>query len=47
MTEFQKLAIEHPCLVAVETVHPRFRHSGEIKGAEVLSLILTMNAGYE
>lgn len=42
MTPKQKIAIENPCLLACETMHPRFAsmHSGG-------SVILTVNTGYE
>ena len=47
MTEIQQMAFDHPCYIAVETAHPRFRHSGEVKGVEVVSVVMTINAGYE
>lgn len=38
----QRLAITHPCRLAVETMHPRFRtQTGR------WSLVLTVNTGYE
>lgn len=42
MTNWQKIALEHPCLLAEEVMHPRFGHhipSG--------SVVLTINSGYE
>lgn len=41
-TAMQRIAIEHPCLLAEETMHPRFglaTRSGTI--------IVTINSGYE
>lgn len=43
MTDQQKTAIENPCLLAAETLHPRF-HYVRIDG---VSVILTVNSGYE
>ena len=42
MTPAQAIALAHPCLLAGETVHPRFR---SVSGA--WSIVLTVNAGYE
>jgi hypothetical protein len=42
VTTPQRIALAHPCLLAGETVHPRFRHQS---GA--WSLVLTINTGYE
>lgn len=42
-TRPQKTALRNVCLLAGETVHPRFRHPAG-PGA---SLVLTINAGYE
>lgn len=42
MTPEQKIARRFPCLLAVETLHPRFRTR---HGA--WSLVLTVNTGYE
>ncbi len=42
LTEMQRTAIEHPCLLPEETAHPRFAlltRSG--------SIILTINSGFE
>lgn len=42
MSEQQRIAIASPCLLAEETMHPRFRlltRSG--------SVIVTVNTGYE
>jgi hypothetical protein len=38
----QEVALAHPCYLAGETVHPRFR---QMTGA--WSQVLTVNAGYE
>jgi len=43
VTEQQKRAIEYPCRLAIETVHPRF---GWLRG-DGISVILTINFGYE
>lgn len=42
MTPAQHAALTHPCHLAGETLHPRFRHQS---GA--WSLVLTVNTGYE
>jgi hypothetical protein len=42
MTPAQTAALRHPCLLAGETIHPRFR---SVTGA--WSLVLTINTGYE
>jgi hypothetical protein len=42
MTPAQSIALAHPCLLAGETVHPRF---GSRHGA--WSQVLTINTGYE
>jgi hypothetical protein len=42
ITYEQMTAIERPCRLAVETMHPRFRHS-----TGVTIVILTVNSGYE
>ena len=42
MTPAQQIALQHPCYLAGETVHPRFAN---LSGA--WSLVLTVNAGYE
>lgn len=39
----QKTALAHPCLLAEETAHPRFRRI--VPG--VGSVIITINSGYE
>lgn len=42
LSEQQRIALAHPCLLPEETVHPRFRlltRSG--------SIILTINSGFE
>jgi hypothetical protein len=38
----QRTAIEHPCRLAIETMHPRFRMKDGITG-----VVLTVNTGYE
>lgn len=42
MTNYQRIAITHPCYFAVETAQPRFAHKLWLG-----SLVLTVNAGYE
>jgi hypothetical protein len=42
MTLSQRIALEHHCRLAGETVHPRFR---TVTGR--VSKILTVNSGYE
>lgn len=42
MTPAQRIAIEHACLLSIETAHPRF---GSRTGA--WSQVLTVNTGYE
>lgn len=42
MTSQQRIAIEHPTRLAVETMHPRFRERNGIT-----AVILTVNSGYE
>ena len=42
MNTAQQIALKHPCYLAAETLHPRFRNRS---GA--WSLILTINTGYE
>jgi hypothetical protein len=42
MTDQQRIAIEHHCRLAVETLHPRFKR---LIGP--YSVILTVNSGYE
>jgi hypothetical protein len=44
VTSQQSTALEHHCRLAVETIHPRFRH---IDVAQHLSVIVTVNSGYE
>lgn len=43
MTGWQRIAIEHPALIAEECAHPRYVHELRTGG----SLVLTVNAGYE
>jgi len=42
MTNWQRIALEHFCLLAEETAHSRFAHR-----LTTGSLVLTVNAGYE
>ena len=42
MTEAQRTAIEHPCLLAEETMHPRFGYVHPLG-----TVVLTINSGYE
>jgi hypothetical protein len=42
MTREQRIAIEHPCLLAEETAHPRFAHRVPFG-----SVVLTVNSGFE
>lgn len=42
LTAGQLVALAHPCLLAGETMHPRFRHL-----RREVAIILTVNAGYE
>ena len=42
VTPWQLTAIQNPCLLAEETVHPRFCHDGRN-----VRVILTVNSGYE
>lgn len=44
MNKAQRLALEHHCRLAVETIHPRFVRL--IRGG-LYSVILTVNSGYE
>lgn len=44
MTPAQLTALVHHCRLAVETIHPRFRH---VFSNSVISVILTVNSGYE
>jgi len=41
---WQRTAIRHPCRLAIETIHPRFRHPGP---GLAWSIVLTVNSGYE
>ena len=43
MNEQQRIAIENPCRLAGETVHPRFKRVYR----NGLSVIVTVNYGYE
>ena len=42
MTRAQRIALDHPCFLAGETMHDRF-----VSGAGRYSVIVTVNAGYE
>lgn len=42
MTEEQRIAIAHPCLLGEETMHPRFGHK-----RLTFQFALTVNSGYE
>jgi len=42
MTRWQEIALGHVCMLAIETVHPRFRHL-----TRAGSVVLTVNSGYE
>lgn len=44
MTPAQHTALAHHCRLAVETMHPRFRH---VLPGGFVSVILTVNSGYE
>lgn len=43
MTPAQRIALRHPCYLAGETMHSRYRSM--LSGA--WSLVLTINTGYE
>lgn len=42
MTRSQRRALEHPCLLAEESAHPRFGTQTALG-----SVVLTVNTGYE
>jgi hypothetical protein len=42
VTRQQKIALDHHCRLAGETVHPRFGTAGPL-----FSIVLTVNSGYE
>jgi hypothetical protein len=42
MNKHQHKALKFHCRLAVETVHPRFAHKGNLH-----SIVLTVNSGYE
>jgi hypothetical protein len=42
VTVWQQIALDHPCLLAEETAHPRFGHV-----TRTGSVVLTINTGYE
>ncbi len=44
MTRAQKVALDHHCRLATETMHPRF--TSLIRGGK-FSVILSVNSGYE
>lgn len=43
LTEYQRIALQHPCFLATETSRPRFAHGIKFRA----SLVLTVNSGYE
>lgn len=43
MTPAQRIALAHPCYLACETMHPRFR--SRLTGR--FTLVLTVNGGWE
>ena len=42
LTQEQRTALRHPCLLAEETAHPRYGSAGPLG-----SIVLTVNSGYE
>lgn len=44
MNEHQQMALDHPCRLAIETVHPRFVRLNHAAG---VSIVLTINSGYQ
>jgi len=42
VTDQQRTAIQWPCRLAIETLHPRYRRRGAMTSA-----IVTVNTGYE
>lgn len=44
MTPHQRLAIEHHCLLSIETMRPKFAWAVPAAGVTV---VLTVNSGYE
>lgn len=44
MNRHQRIALDHYCLLATETIHPRFRR---VRPGGLFSVVLTVNAGYE
>ncbi len=44
MTRAQRIALDHHCRLATETIHPRFVRL--VRGGR-FSVILTVNSGYE
>lgn len=44
MTTRQRTALDHPCYLAGETMHPRFEPRWVGRG---ISVKITVNAGYE
>lgn len=43
MTRQQGVALERPCRLAVEKMHPRYRDVG----GGITTVVLTVNTGYE
>ena len=46
MTRAQQTALDHPCYLSGETLHPRFVGLRALTAMPV-TVILTVNAGYE
>ena len=46
LSSMQRVALEHPCLLQIERVHPRFRQVGTLLGRRVLC-VLTVSRGYD
>jgi len=44
MNKHQRLALDHHCRLATETVHPRF---GRVRPGGLFKVVLTANSGYE
>lgn len=47
MTPRQRIAIEHPCKFAVQTMHERYNLKHRSKSGRLVSTTLTLNNGYE
>lgn len=46
MTAQQRVALEHPCRLGMETAHPRFARV-VLSGGRWMIVVLTINSGYE